>query len=51
MSFLARMFIRDHDRYDGVRPLNVLLLRLFYFLIAAFVATDAWRGILGHQGA
>lgn len=51
MSFLASMFTPDHERYEGVRPINVWLLRLFYFLIAALVGTDAWRGILTHQGA
>jgi len=50
VSLLERMFTPDHDRYDGVRPINVWLLRLFYFLIAALVGTDGWRGILTHRG-
>jgi hypothetical protein len=33
------LFTPDHDRYEGVRPINIYLLRLFYFLMAAFVAT------------
>jgi len=44
------IFTPNHTRYEGVRPINIYLLRLFYFLMAAFVATDAWTGILTHQG-
>ena len=47
---MTALFTADHARYDGVRPINVYLLRLFYFLMAAFVATDAWGAILAHQG-
>ena len=50
MSPIARLFTPDHVRYDGVRPVNVYLLRLFYFLMAAFVGTDAWRTVLTHEG-
>jgi len=47
---LPRFLAPDHERYEGVRPIHIYLLRLFYFLMAAFVATDAWRVILTHQG-
>jgi hypothetical protein len=47
---LPRVFTPDWERWDGVRPINIGLLRLFYFLMAAFVATDAWRSILTHEG-
>lgn len=47
---LPRVFTPDWERWEGVRPINIGLLRLFYFLMAAFVATDAWRSILGHEG-
>jgi hypothetical protein len=40
----------DPDRYDGVRPIQVLMLRTFYFLMTALVATEAWSVILAHQG-
>ena len=45
------MFTPDDVRYEGVRPVNVHLLRLFYFLMAAFVGTDAWRTVLSHEGS
>lgn len=47
---LPRVLRPDWARWDGVRPLNIALLRLFYFLMAAFVATDAWRTLLTHEG-
>jgi hypothetical protein len=50
MSAIATAFARDHERYEGVRPIHVYLLRMFYFLMAAFVATDAWMTIISHEG-
>ncbi len=40
----------DHERYEGVRPINIYLLRLFFVLMVVIVATDAWPAILRHQG-
>jgi len=48
---IRTLFTPDHERYDGVRPIQIHLLRLFYFLMAAFVATQAWTTILTHQGS
>ena len=47
---IATLFAPDHERHDGVRPFNIWMLRVFYFLMAAFVATDAWRTLLTHEG-
>ena len=41
----------NYERYEGVSPINIYLLRLLYFLMAAFVATEAWTSIFTHQGA
>lgn len=49
-SALAYVVTPNHGKYDGVRPLNIYLLRVFYFLMAAFVATDAWRAIIAQEG-
>jgi len=48
---IATFFAPDHERYEGVRPVQIWLLRLFYFLMAAFVATDAWHTLFTHTGA
>jgi hypothetical protein len=47
---LASIFTPDHARYEGVRPINIYLLRLIYFLMAAFVAPNAWRALVTHEG-
>ena len=38
---LPRFLAPDHDRYHGVRPIQIYMLRTLYFLMAAFVATEA----------
>lgn len=40
----------DHQRYEGVRPINILLLRLLFLLVVVFVATDSWSSLLKHEG-
>jgi hypothetical protein len=40
----------DYQRYDGVRPLNIYLLRLLFVLVFVFVGYDSWRSILTHEG-
>jgi len=47
---IASLFAPDHVRYDGVRPIHVHLLRVFYVLMPLFVGTAAWRSILTHEG-
>ena len=51
MNIITYIFTPDHDRYEGVRPVNIYLLRLLYFLMAIGVATEAWSTILTHEGA
>jgi len=40
----------DYERYEGVRPINIYLLRLLFLLIVVFVASDSWSAILTHKG-
>jgi hypothetical protein len=47
---LASLFAPDHMRYDGVRPIQIGLLRVFYALMPLFVGTYAWRSIFTHHG-
>jgi hypothetical protein len=47
---LKAMFRPDHERYEGVRPINIYLLRLMFLLIVLFVASDSWSAILKHEG-
>jgi hypothetical protein len=47
---IARLFAPDHERWEGVRPINVHALRVFYFLMAVFVAPWAWTTLFTHTG-
>jgi hypothetical protein len=47
---IARIFAPDYERYEGVRPVNIYLLRAMYGLMAVAVATNAWGTILRHEG-
>ena len=48
--FTLAMFKPDYERYEGVRPINVYLLRLLFLLVVVFVASDSWSAIFRHQG-
>ena len=48
---LANPFRADPLRHEGVRPINIWGLRLFYLLMLVFVAPNAWRVLLSHEGA
>ena len=50
MNVLTHVFASDPRRHEGVRPVQVWGLRLFYFLMLVFVAPTAWRGLLAHDG-
>jgi hypothetical protein len=41
----------DYERYEGVRPVNVYLLRLLFLLVFLFVGYDSWTYILSHKGS
>jgi hypothetical protein len=41
---------RRADRYDGVRPINIYLLRLVYVLMFFVLGKTAWTHILTHPG-
>ena len=40
----------DTECFEGVRPINIWGLRLFYLLMLVFVTPDAWHSLLFHQG-
>lgn len=50
MNFIKYIFTPNYDKWEGVRPVNIYLLRLFYFLMAFFVATDSWKALLTNEG-
>jgi hypothetical protein len=48
---LATAFKPDYERYEGVRPIIVYMLRLGYGLAFAFVGYTSWTRIINHRGA
>lgn len=44
------IFRRDFDRYEGVRPINIYLLRILFVLVFVFVGMDSWSAIVRHEG-
>ncbi|WP_386068006.1 hypothetical protein ACFJIW_00220 [Tahibacter sp. UC22_41] len=50
MSVFAGFFASDPARREGVRPVQIWGLRLFYLLMLLFVVPDAWGTLLRHEG-
>jgi hypothetical protein len=50
MFSIKRLFKPDYERYEGVRPINIYLLRLLFLLVVIFVGSDSWSTIIKHQG-
>src|SRR5215469_6516411 len=50
MRFIQYVFGRDYEKYEGIRRINIYLLRLLYLLMATLLAQTVWAYILGHQG-
>jgi len=47
---LKVLFTPDHAHYEGVRPINIYLLRFVYAGILVFVGSDSWSALVRHQG-
>jgi hypothetical protein len=47
---IRNLFVPDSLRYEGVRPINIWLLRVLYLLMAVFVAPEALRTLMTHEG-
>lgn len=40
----------DYEQYDGVRPIQIFLLRIAYVLVLVFVGIRSWTPLVTHQG-
>lgn len=47
---VKNIFVPDYENYEGVRRINIYVMRLFFALMFVFVATDSWTVILNHKG-
>lgn len=45
------VFRSDAAHYEGVRPINIYLLRTLFLLMFVFVGYDSWSYLLKHEGA
>ncbi len=50
MSIIKYIFTPNYIKYEGVRPINIYLLRLLYFLMFVGVGLQTWATIIKHQG-
>ena len=50
MKFSPKAIFQPAERYDGVRPINIHLLRLLYILMFFVLGQQTWTHILTHKG-
>ena len=46
---LKRLF-QASEKYQGIRPIQVYVLKLFFLLMFVMAARDAWTELLTHEG-
>jgi hypothetical protein len=51
MNFNPATIFRRSDKYEGVCPINIYLLRALFILMFFVLGKDTWTHILTHQGA
>src|SRR5476651_500078 len=51
MTFIPTALFRRSDRYEGVRPINIYLLRLVFILMFFVLGKDTWTHVLTHKGS
>jgi hypothetical protein len=47
---MTNIFKPDYQNYDGVRPINIYVLRVFFILMFAVMGFTTWSNIITHQG-
>src|SRR5580693_6661162 len=50
MNLRLKAIFQREDRYEGVRPIHIYLLRLLYILMFFVLGKDTWTQILTHKG-
>jgi hypothetical protein len=50
VTFSAKAIFQPRTQYDGVRPINIYLLRLVFVLMFFVLGKSAWTHILTHRG-
>ena len=50
MTFSLKAIFQRDDKYEGVRRINIYLLRLVFILMFFVLGKDTWTHVLTHQG-
>jgi hypothetical protein len=50
MDIIKYIFTPNFVKYEGVRPINIYLLRVLYLLMFVGVGWQTWSTIINHQG-
>ncbi|MBL8183888.1 MAG: hypothetical protein JNK51_03100, partial [Blastocatellia bacterium] len=50
MRFIRYILKPNNEKYEGVRPINIYLLRLLYLLMPLGAGTEAWQTLAAHEG-
>ncbi len=50
MTFSIKTIFQRDDKYEGVRRINIYLLRLVFILMFFLLGKDTWTHILTHRG-
>lgn len=50
MNFIKYIFSPNYEKYEGVRPINIYLLRVLYLLMFLGVGLQSWGTLINHQG-
>ena len=50
MTFNPKAIFQRNDKYEGVRNINIYLLRLLYVLMFFVLGRITWTHVLTHQG-
>src|SRR5271157_5951900 len=51
MTFSLKPIFQRDNQYEGVRRINIYLLRLVFILMFFLLGKDTWTHILTHQGS
>ena len=50
LTFFSKLFSPDYSNYEGVRPVQIYLLRFVFTLTFVFIGMFSWTTILNFQG-
>ena len=46
VNIIRNLFQQDHDRFEGIRPINIYGIRFIFILMATLLAMDVWPHLI-----